>query len=59
MKTGKNTYDSVSSESDTAEAANMSAADLTVQESSISVKQDGHKSSSLDRTTTSMTPLSK
>jgi hypothetical protein len=59
MQTCKNTSDSVSSESDTTEAVNMSAADLTAEDSSRSVKQDGHNSSSLDNTTTSVTPLSR
>jgi hypothetical protein len=59
MQTGKNTSVSVSSESDTAEAVNVSASDLTAQNSSISVKQDGHNSTSLDNTTTSVTPPSR
>jgi hypothetical protein len=59
MQTCKNTSDSVSSESDTAEAVNVSAADLTAQDSSISVRQDGHNSTSLGNTTTSVTPLSR
>jgi hypothetical protein len=59
MLTGKNTSDSVSSESDTTEAVNVSAVDLTAEDSSRSVKQDGHNSSSLDNTTTSVPPLTR
>jgi hypothetical protein len=64
MQTGKNTSDSVSSESDTAEEVNMTATDLTAQKSSLqnsssSEKQDGRNSSSLDNTATSATPLSR
>jgi hypothetical protein len=64
MQTGKHTSDSVGSESDTAETVNVSAADLTAQNSSLqnsssSVKQDGRNSSSLDNTATSVTPLSR
>jgi hypothetical protein len=63
MQNGRNTYDSVSSGSDTAEAVNVSAADLTAQggsrqNSSSSVTQDRHNSTSLDNTATSTTPLS-
>lgn len=59
LQTGKNRSYSVSSESDAAEAVDVSAADLTAQDSSISVKQNGHHTSSLDITTTSMTPFSR
>jgi hypothetical protein len=50
MQTCKNTSDSVSSESDTAEAVNVSAADLTAEDSSISVKQDGQYNYFIDST---------
>jgi hypothetical protein len=50
MQNDKNTSDSVSGVSDTAQAVNVSAADLRAQDSSISVKQDGYNSTSLDNT---------
>jgi hypothetical protein len=59
MQTGKNTSDSVSSESDTDEAVNMPPADLTAQDSSSSVKKDRYNSTLLNNTATSVTPLSR
>jgi hypothetical protein len=57
MQNGKNTSDSVSSESDTAESVNVSAPDHRAQHNFRSGKHDGHNSSSLDNTATSMTPI--
>jgi hypothetical protein len=57
--TGKNISDSVSTGSDTAEAVNVSSTDLTAQDSSSSVKHNGHNSNSPDNTATSSTPLSR
>jgi hypothetical protein len=64
MQNSKNTSDLVSSESDTAEAVNVSAADLRAKDSSLqntssSVKQGGHNSTSLDNTATSRTRRSR
>jgi hypothetical protein len=67
MQDDKNTSDSVCSESDTVEpvkvlpadsAANLTAQDRSLQNTFSSVKQDGHNSSSLSGTATSVTPLS-
>jgi hypothetical protein len=64
MQNGNNTSNSASGESDIAEAVNVSAENLTAQDTSLqtsssSVKQDGRNSSSLDNTATSVTPFSR
>jgi hypothetical protein len=64
MQNGQNTSESVSGESDMAETVKVLTADLTahgssLENSSSSVKQNGHNSSSLDYTATSVTSLSR
>jgi hypothetical protein len=64
MQSGGNISDSVSNETYTAEEVNVLPANQTGQDSSqknvsISVKQDGHNSSSLDNKPISITPLSR